>query len=405
MRALPQGLLAVRLLAIAGALPAAAAGKPLAASFLGSRAGTLAANPPTACTDEPGWKDSRGYECDAYVSQNYCAATGEAGNGWVPFWGAIDEYKGEGGLSATKACCGCGGGKQEPLPKCDLFKCPNGFLPKKDAPNSFCTRLECDGEKDVANCCETDPAVLSAVEQMKVLIQEKVDATASSIAKIGEGEVAKTVAGATQYRDKQIQALQADLQKERDEALGEASKEFSDKTGDLGGNLVQAAQHEITAVGYMAARAAAKDGDARVNEKTVEENAQGVKDGFSGALSAWKKASSISGSSTKTGMKAFEDYYKDLNSTWPVIVQGIEAANVALESSEGPGQAARWSKETTRLTTDLSQMVDQHATSVYAQVEAAKMSADQALAATGSNRGKVIVLEALVDKASKSMMG
>jgi hypothetical protein len=401
MQTLPQGLRAVGLLGIiAGALPAAAMGKPLASSFLGSRSRAA----PTACTDEPGWEDSRKYPCDVYVSQNYCTAAGGEGNGWVPLWGTLDDFKGTNDLSATKACCGCGGGKQEPLPQCDLFKCPTGFLAKKDASAAFCTRLECDGEEDMVTCCETDPAVQNAVEQMKVLIQEKADETAKSIADIGEGEVTKTVASVTQYRDKQIQELQAKLEDKRAAALGDASKWFSEKTGDQGGNLVQAAQHEITAVGYMAARAAAHDGEAKVNEKVVEENAKGVKDEFNGALSAWKSASTIGGSASKTGLREFEDYYKDLNATWPVIVQGIKAANEALDSTEGPGQATRWAKETTRLTTDLSQMVDAHATSVNMQVQAAKMSADQALGATGGNRVKVIVLEALVDKAAKSMM-
>mmetsp|Transcript_19643 Transcript_19643/g.52142 ORF Transcript_19643/g.52142 Transcript_19643/m.52142 type:complete len:402 (-) Transcript_19643:45-1250(-) len=396
----PQGLRLVTLLGVvAGALPAPATGEPPAASFLGarSRAG------PTVCVDSKSWQDSRAYECKDYQAYKYCDASGGPGDGWVPLWGGFGNYAGSGGQAASGACCACGGGKQEELPTCRSFACPVGYSVKTSAAGQHCTSLSCDGRTDMAACCDQGTDVRVAVDNIRVLIGQLQQTVSKDTAATGDAEAESVRAEAAGYRDGRIAQLKDGLAKERMAATSDANAWFARLTGHNGGDLAKAAQHEITAVGYMATKAAATTGEARANKPMLEESAKNVMDAFQAALSAWQSAKDVGGSATEQGLKEFADYYGDLNTTWPLVVQGVDAANAALDATTVPGQATRWSKETTRLTTDLAQMVDHHAKSVNAQVQAARNSADAALGITGENRGKVRVLEAMVDQAAKAM--
>ncbi len=64
----------------------------------------------TACQNFPSWQDSYGYKCEHYAESAYCSPDGKPGAGWEAHWGAISDWKVEGGVDATKACCACGGG-------------------------------------------------------------------------------------------------------------------------------------------------------------------------------------------------------------------------------------------------------------------------------------------------------
>eukprot|EP00928_Gymnodinium_smaydae_P041256 TRINITY_DN27933_c0_g1_i1.p1 TRINITY_DN27933_c0_g1~~TRINITY_DN27933_c0_g1_i1.p1 ORF type:complete len:2207 (-),score=147.99 TRINITY_DN27933_c0_g1_i1:320-6940(-) len=65
----------------------------------------------SACEDVPlGWRDTRGYSCEKYVSSAWCTAAGGYGPQWISgFYGSFERYS-TGGYSARIACCGCGGG-------------------------------------------------------------------------------------------------------------------------------------------------------------------------------------------------------------------------------------------------------------------------------------------------------
>lgn len=395
----PQGLRMAWLLAVIAGMPAQVAGKPLAASFLGSR--TVA---PTVCVDTPGWQDSRGFQCKDYNAQAFCDSKGNPGLGWVPLWGTLSDYAGVQNQGADAACCSCGGGIQQDLPTCSSFQCPTGFTAKSAAANQHCMSLTCDGQKDMLTCCDEGLEVANAVDKINVLHKELLSELAHSTKKAGEAEADKVYTEAKTYTDKQLEELKLYLDKERAAATSEAKSWFTGLTGSAPGvNLEQAVQHEITSVGYMAAKVAATKGGARMNEEALKDSAKGVQDAYQHALSSWQSATDVGGSASKMGLQEFEDYYKDLNSTWPQIVQGIKAANDALDATTGPGQATRWGKESTRLTTDLTQLVNLHATSVNAQVQAAKGSADLALENTSGNRRKVVVLEAMVEQSAKAM--
>eukprot|EP00667_Euglena_gracilis_P002198 EG_transcript_2198 len=63
------------------------------------------------CVDDPvGWKDSYGWACSSYLSDNWCTTDGATGSGWQSWWGPISRYANQ-GKDAFAACCACGGGQ------------------------------------------------------------------------------------------------------------------------------------------------------------------------------------------------------------------------------------------------------------------------------------------------------
>merc|ERR1719424_2459886 len=61
-----------------------------------------------ACMDNTGWIDNEGDNCAAYRNSKWCE-NGAVSSGWEADWGELSEYA-VGGLSASDACCDCGGG-------------------------------------------------------------------------------------------------------------------------------------------------------------------------------------------------------------------------------------------------------------------------------------------------------
>ena len=84
-------------------------GAALAALLFGR---PVAAATTTACTDFRGWMDSYNYQCAHYEDNEYCTSDGQPGAGWESHWGDIADWKVDGGVDATKACCVCGGGNR-----------------------------------------------------------------------------------------------------------------------------------------------------------------------------------------------------------------------------------------------------------------------------------------------------
>ena len=54
-----------------------------------------------------GWVDSEGRSCNDYVSGQLCTSDAQYGPGWSPYWGTFADFA-VAGVSASKACCGCG---------------------------------------------------------------------------------------------------------------------------------------------------------------------------------------------------------------------------------------------------------------------------------------------------------
>lgn len=77
-----------------------------------SIAPTLIPSEPTStitasCTSVP-WADRYGAGCELYLSNGWCNASG-VGSSWRSNWGSLEDYAVD-GVSASAACCGCGGG-------------------------------------------------------------------------------------------------------------------------------------------------------------------------------------------------------------------------------------------------------------------------------------------------------
>jgi len=67
------------------------------------------ANVKSQCVDTVGWKDTDGDECSDYLKYQFCSASGGYGSGWHSDWGVFTNYSVD-NVSATDACCACGGG-------------------------------------------------------------------------------------------------------------------------------------------------------------------------------------------------------------------------------------------------------------------------------------------------------
>eukprot|EP00035_Acanthoeca_spectabilis_P031759 m.15679 g.15679 ORF g.15679 m.15679 type:complete len:425 (+) comp4949_c0_seq1:254-1528(+) len=62
------------------------------------------------CVDLEGWVDSDGDNCATWVAERWCTADGTQGDGWDSSWGVVSSFTDRNGISAARACCGCGGG-------------------------------------------------------------------------------------------------------------------------------------------------------------------------------------------------------------------------------------------------------------------------------------------------------
>lgn len=91
------------------------------------------------CSNEPsGWIDRKGYSCAHYSLDRWCTELGREGPGWKTSWGTIQNFTDSEGVSASRACCACGGGQtmivvgeeETPLHKRRLLA-PEDKLPAK----------------------------------------------------------------------------------------------------------------------------------------------------------------------------------------------------------------------------------------------------------------------------------
>ena len=63
------------------------------------------------CISSPAtWADSRGHDCYTYEQNRWCTTYGAPGIGWQSSWGKLTDFVPFTGISATAACCACGGG-------------------------------------------------------------------------------------------------------------------------------------------------------------------------------------------------------------------------------------------------------------------------------------------------------
>ena len=53
------------------------------------------------------------FSCELYEGAEWCTPSKGYGDGWNDFWGRFGGFKRK-GISATKACCACGGGIRNP---------------------------------------------------------------------------------------------------------------------------------------------------------------------------------------------------------------------------------------------------------------------------------------------------
>lgn len=75
---------------------------------------TSAGNPEHHCTDTPGWKDVEKDTCEMYAERAYCTERGGYGAGWHSSWGTFETFASN-HITATMACCACGGGRRGPV--------------------------------------------------------------------------------------------------------------------------------------------------------------------------------------------------------------------------------------------------------------------------------------------------
>mmetsp|Transcript_52996 Transcript_52996/g.113722 ORF Transcript_52996/g.113722 Transcript_52996/m.113722 type:complete len:564 (+) Transcript_52996:148-1839(+) len=64
----------------------------------------------TCFTSPHDWTDSHGNSCTSYEENDWCTQDGYEGNGWERAWGPLGDYAGRYGVTASEACCKCGGG-------------------------------------------------------------------------------------------------------------------------------------------------------------------------------------------------------------------------------------------------------------------------------------------------------
>lgn len=110
--------------------------------FSHSKLTTDSALPVPACVDSPfGWKDSHSNRCQDYARHAWCTASGGYGSGWKDHDGWLEDYA-TNGVSATMACCACGGGDRghsctDALPS---WKDSTGYKCKAYKNKGWCTK-------------------------------------------------------------------------------------------------------------------------------------------------------------------------------------------------------------------------------------------------------------------------
>jgi len=70
---------------------------------------TTLAHEARTCEDVPDWHDAEDEVCETYHTNQWCTSIGGYGPNWNFTWGTFNDFA-YNGVSATSACCACGGG-------------------------------------------------------------------------------------------------------------------------------------------------------------------------------------------------------------------------------------------------------------------------------------------------------
>jgi len=363
--------------------------------------------PPVICvTSPPDWSDSLGYTCDHYESREYCAPDGSLGAGWptitirnqsANLWGPLERYAWN-GIDASMACCACGGGRTGPAVACTALQCPLGFSAKPGADQLYCAGLECTLDADVDTCCQACPEVEVALGQARAISAQLRPEVRSNISEVGQAQRFRAADAATAARTQLVAEIAESFTAARDTALADARADFDSLT-ENSDSLAEAARHQITASGFLAARAAYDSGDASVSGAGIEAAVHNLTQRYGADKKAWQGVGMLDNASVELSRATWNDYQADLNETWPAFVSSIGDINAAIDVMEVPGREVRRASPTLRLAADFSQVAQGQVGTLRSQVNTVERQAAQALQTTQLNGQRVSSLTAMVDEA------
>mmetsp|Transcript_121988 Transcript_121988/g.352403 ORF Transcript_121988/g.352403 Transcript_121988/m.352403 type:complete len:430 (+) Transcript_121988:155-1444(+) len=369
------------------------------AADVASSAARGSAAAPQVCRDEPPtWSDISGNTCKHYQEKEFCTPDGKPGKGWnKALYGSMGVWT-LGGLSATSACCACGGGKQGEAPPCTEIKCPLGYSLMADAGKLFCKGFACNQDDDLETCCEASPVVKLAVDETKILIATLKKEVDQNITSAGQDAAKRATQSGGNFATSSSNKFKQDEADERKKVLSDAKLRFAKLTENTD-NLPSSARHQITVSGYIAARKAVDSGAARIKSDLLKREALQVEDGFNSAGKVWDAANSTAHETLVSSARSWDKYHAGLNATWPVLVRSIQSINGAIELSEHPSQEVRWTEQATRIAADFSHIAETQVKSLSSQVAVVEERAQKALDLTVANQGRIANLQEMVDNA------
>jgi hypothetical protein len=157
--------------------------------------------------------------------------------------------------------------------------------------------------------------------------------------------------------------LQASSAAQRAQALDSSRESFDTLTGQQGSNLTEAALHDLLVLGYTVssnetANTVAGMGLTQLDLAGMVWNASLVSTAYRDAASAWSAAVGTTHDTAQAGVALWGTSFAMLNATWDKILESGRITNEAHSASLGPLQKVRWSRQSMRLASDLSEMAD-----------------------------------------------
>lgn len=370
-------------------------GRPAAAALLPAmRGGRMnhSQGTPTVCVDWPEtWLDAAGRSCADYAGERLCTLDGLYGPGWNQNWGAFRNY-GNAGQTALAACCACGGGYHSYRSTCSYMPCPDGFRVKENAWRIYCKDIDCTLDADVWTCCDAHPEVQLVVDAVQNLTTELKEQVRKEVRARGAEEAERLREVTTGKAEEMGRDFVNETELLQAQALKAAQEGFAARTQHHE-SMRDAAKYQIEMSGYVAARDAE---EGRVDTGMLQARVRQASSEFARAAQVWQQTDAVSHKIVSKGHREWENYYKDLNDTWPEILRGIESVNSAVAESIVPQQAVRWSEQAVRLSSDVAQVVDGQMSGIEAQVAQAEERAAEARRATQTNKGRIVSLKAMV---------
>lgn len=336
--------------------------------------------PAETCKDLDNWKDSLEHTCYEYASGQFCTPSGGYGPGWPSLFTFEDH--GIQGVTAKQACCACGGGIRTASSKC----------------MAACNQVQ------TAEELSAEMRIQENVQRLQQEAQMKINQAGMEL---GTPSTQTALANLSTFAAQELQASSAS---QRAQALDSSRESFEALTGEQGNNLTEAALHDLLVLGYTVssnetANAVAGMGLTQLDLVGMVSNASLVSSAYRDAASAWSTALGTTRDTAQAGVALWGTSYAMLNVSWHKILESGRITNEAHSASLGPLQKVRWSKQSMRLASDLSEMADVKAQETDAKVSRAAEEAKRALSMTSTNSGILDELEGQADEVAASAQG